>query len=183
MTARAKTNFLARRPFRGGGFSLIELIAVMVVAGVLGGVAVVSLTATTSNRSTMAAKQLARDLTFARQRAVATGTRSWVTFDTAAETWTILAEDPSNPGKVNAAVIIDPATGAEFVQRLGIDQFVGVQVVSAAFDGSGDIGFDWLGRPLNDTEAPLAAQGSVVLTGSHTITADVGTGHIAYVAP
>ncbi|MHC4102706.1 MAG: pilus assembly FimT family protein, partial [Planctomycetota bacterium] len=62
-----------RRLSGGGGFSLIELVAVMVVVGIISATAVVSLSSTTGNRATMAAKQLQRDMTFARQRAVATG--------------------------------------------------------------------------------------------------------------
>ena len=172
-----------RRLSRGGGFSLIELIAVMVIVGILAAVAAPVLSAATGARAAMAAKQLVRDLTFARQRAVATGTRSWVVLDTAADTWSVLAEDPSSPGRINAAVLTDPATSGPFVQSLGVNQFVGVQVVTAAFDGNVEIGFDWLGRPLNQTEAALAAQGSVTLSGSHVITVEVESGFVAYTPP
>ncbi len=92
-----------RRLSRGGGFSLIELIAVMIVVGILAAAVAPVLSATARTRAAMAARHLVRDLTFARQRAVATGTRSWVVFDTAAETWTVLVEDPASPGRINAA--------------------------------------------------------------------------------
>ena len=173
----------ARRPGKGGGFSLIELIAVMVVVGILAAAVVPVLSATTGARAAMAAKHLVRDLTFARQRAVATGTRSWVVFDTAADTWSVLAEDPNSPGRINAAVLTDPATSGPFVQSLGVNQFVGVQLVTAAFDGNAEVGFDWLGRPLNQTETALAAQGSITLSGSHVITVEVGSGFVDYTPP
>ena len=172
-----------RRLSRGGGFSLIELIAVMIVVGILAAAVAPVLSATASTRAAMAARHLVRDLTFARQRAVATGTRSWVVFDTAADTWSVLAEDPNSPGRINAAVLTDPATSGPFVQSLGVNQFVGVQLVTAAFDGNDEIGFDWLGRPLNQTEAALAAQGSVTLSGSHVVTVEVGSGFVAYAPP
>ncbi len=172
-----------RRLSRGGGFSLIELIAVMIVVGILAATAAPILSATTGTRSAMAARHLVRDLTFARQRAAATGTRSWVVFDTVANTWSVLAEDPNSPGRINAVVLTDPATSGPFVQSLGVNQFVGVQLVTASFDGNVEIGFDWLGRPLNQTETALAAQGSVTLSGSHVITVEVGSGFVAYTPP
>ncbi len=172
-----------RRLSRGGGFSLIELIAVMIEVGILAATAAPILSLTTGARAAMAARHLVRDLTFARQRAVATGTRSWVVFDTTAETWTVLAEDPNSPGRINAAVLTDPATSGPFVQNLGVNQFVGVQLETASFDGDVEIGFDWLGRPLNQSETALAAQGSVTLSGSHVITVEVGSGFVAYAPP
>jgi len=123
-----------RRPDRGGGFTLIELVAVLVIVAVLAAVAVPSLDAIGETRAAMAARQLLRDLTFARQRAVATGTRTWVVFDIDAETWSVLGEDPAAPGRAGATVLTDPATGRDHVQRLDAGSFVGVGISSAAFD-------------------------------------------------
>jgi Tfp pilus assembly protein FimT len=157
----------------------------MVVVGIIAGTAVVSLSSTTGNRATMAAKQLQRDMTFARQRAVATGTKSWVEFNTGTQTWTVRTEDPASPGRTDATVLIDPATGGNFVQALDASQFISVQLTSVDFDGSDWIGFDWLGRPLEMTgeATPLAGDGAVVLTGGHRVTVEKDTGHIAYVSP
>jgi type II secretory pathway pseudopilin PulG len=162
---------------------LIELIAVIVVLGILSAVAVPSLTSLGDTRERMAAHVLLRDLTFARQYAVATGTTTWVVFDASAETWQVLAEDPLSPGRAGASVMTDPATGAPFERTLGADEFVGVGIVSAAFDGNDEIGFDWLGRPFNAAETALAAQGVVTLTGGDVVNVVVGTGYAKHVAP
>ncbi|MHC4650807.1 MAG: pilus assembly FimT family protein [Planctomycetota bacterium] len=174
-----------RRLSGGGGFSLIELVAVMVGVGIISATADGSLSSTTGNRATMAAKQLQRDMTFARQRAVATGTPSWVEFDSVGQTWTVRVEDPSSPGRAGATVLTDPATNASFVQALDANQFISVQLTSVDFDAEDWIGFDWLGRPLKKTleTTPLAGEGSVVLTGGHKVTVEKDTGHIAYVSP
>ncbi len=175
---------VTRRPRRGGGFSLLELVAVMVIAGILAGVAVVTLSTTTGNRSKMAADQLLRDLTFARQRAVATGTPSWLQVDTGApNTWTILAEDPVSAGTgwSDAAILDDPATNQPFVQTLGVAPFIGVDLLTVGFDGNDKVKFDWLGQPRTwdgATETPLALDGTVTLSGGHTVTVEAETGHI-----
>jgi prepilin-type N-terminal cleavage/methylation domain-containing protein len=169
----------------GGGFTLIELIVVLVLVGILAATAVPSLATLTSSRAAAGARQVQRDVSFARESAILTGTRTWVIFSASTDTYSILVEDPSNPGRLNASVMTDPATGKDYQVTLGAagSEFSGVEITSAAFDGQQEIGFDWLGRPLNNAEADLAAQGTVTLSGGHLITVRVGTGMVTYVAP
>lgn len=164
-------------------FSLLELVAVMVIAGILAISAVPAMNSLADARADTAARDLHRDLSFARQRAVATGTRTWVVFDTAVETWSVLAENPSSPGRAGAAAITDPATGSAMTKRLGINAYGGVSVLSAAFDGAAEVGFDWLGQPLNSTESALAAPGSVQLTGGRIVSVVPGTGLVTLNLP
>ncbi len=155
----------------------------MVVVGIIAGTAVVSMSSTTGKRSAMAARQLQRDMTFARQRAVATGTRSWLDLDTVAQTWTVLVEDTGSLGRTDSLILTDPATGGDFVQALNTGTFVGVTMTVVDFDGEDWIGFDWLGRPLDETgeATPFGAHGSVTFSGGETVTIDKDTGHIAFV--
>ena len=46
-----------------------------------------------------------------------------------------------------------------------------------------EVGFDWLGSPLNGAETSLAATGTVTLTGTHVVNVEVETGLATYVAP
>lgn len=96
----------ARRPIRGGGFTLVEMVAVLVLVAIIAVVAVPSVNSFGDTRAAMAARQLQRDLTFARQRAIATGTKTWVSFNLAENAWTLLTEDPENPGR-NSATVLD----------------------------------------------------------------------------
>ncbi len=173
----------SRLAFARGGFTLIELVVVMLLTAILAASAIPAIGSITNTRQTVAAKTLLHGVTLARQNAVATGTRTWVVFDDATETWSILVEDPQNPGRTNAALMTDVATGHEFSEQLDTGDFSNVQIISVAFDGGAEIGFDWQGRPLNDAENDLAANGLVVLSGNHRITVEVETGHIQYVAP
>lgn len=177
------TNRRARRPAGGGGFTLIELIAIMVITAVLAAVSVPAFSNLADTRGVSASRMLLRDMTFARQRAVATGTTTWVVFDAGAHSWSILAEDPDNTGRAAATVLNDPATGRVFTQTLNAGDFNGVQMTAINFDSQDEIGFDWLGRPLNATEATMGTTGSVVLTGNHVVVVSMETGHVIYVAP
>ncbi len=172
------------RRFSGsGGFTLLETIAVMVLIAVLAAVAVVSMASTTANRASIAARALQRDLAYARQRAMATGLRTWVFFDTGAETWDVREEDAAAPGKAGATTLTDPADGAPMIETLGSGTSIGVGITSAVFDGDDEIGFDWLGQPLNSAESALAADGTVTLTDNHLVHVLARSGHVTYVEP
>lgn len=155
----------------------------MILVGVMAAVAAVSLGSTTANRSSIAARQLQRDLTYARQRAMATGLPTWVMFDTGAESWDVREEDAASPGKANATTITDPADGRPMIEVLGSGTFLGVGITTAVFDGAAEVGFDWLGQPLNSAETALAADGTVTLTNNHQVQVRARTGHVVYVAP
>lgn len=167
-----------RRPRTGGGFTLIELITIITIIGIVAAVAFPSLASLASTRRGAAQKVVLRDLSYARERAVSTGLRHWVIFSTSTNSYSVLAEPAGNPGRLNALTITDPATGSNYVQYLNTNQFVGVTLVSAAFDSGSEVGFDWQGRPLNNTAANLAAQGVVTLSGSKTVAVEANTGLI-----
>jgi prepilin-type N-terminal cleavage/methylation domain-containing protein len=169
---------VARRPYRGGGFSLIELIVVMVIAAIMAAVAVPTLSSLASTRSTAAARLLVRDLSYARERAIATGLQAWVVFDVAGSSYSLLQEPAGNPGRSHAVAVNDPAHQGSYVQTFGSGEFAGVFIVSAAFDSAAECGFDWLGKPLNSAQSALAANGVVTLSGSKTVTVQLGTGMV-----
>ena len=169
----------ARRPRRGGGFSLVELLAVLTVAAILAVVAVPTFSRLASTRAAAAGRLIVRDLSYARERAVTTGQRTWVTCNVGGNSYSLLQEPAGSPGKVNAVAISDIATRKSFVQTFGSGEFMGVTLASATFDGAADLGFDWLGKPLNSAQNPLAANGTVVITGGPTITVQTGTGLIS----
>src|SRR6266850_7093494 len=91
---------------RRAAFTLIELIAVISITAILAAVAVPSMTSLSANRSTIAGKQILRDISFARERAMLTGTRCWLTFNAVTDTYSVLSENPASPGRGGASVII-----------------------------------------------------------------------------
>jgi prepilin-type N-terminal cleavage/methylation domain-containing protein len=182
-------NYGARRR-RGGGFScvrrgftIIELIAVLLVVAIVAATAAPTLSGLADTRAAMAAKHLLRDMAFARQRAVATGVPVWIVFDLTDQEWEILEEDPNTPGRAGATPMVDPVTGRIYTIEMEVDDFAGISLVSVTIDGNVEIGFDWLGRPLNSADTDLAAVGTVTLTGNHRVTIEPTTGLAQYLEP
>ena len=155
---------------------MVELVAVMVLAGILAAVAVPAVGSISSTRAAAVQRQVQRDLSYARERAVSTGRGTWVTFSPVANTYAILQEPLGSPGRANAITVVDPATGRGFVNEVG-DLTPGVALLGASFDGGAEVGFDWKGRPVVTSGSSLSAAGVVTITGSRTVTVQPGTGH------
>ncbi len=172
-----------RRPHKGGGFTLLELTVLIIVLSILAAVSFPKLTSLGTTRARYAARQLFKDLTFARARAIATGKPVYVVFAPGSSTYTLLAEDPNNPGRANALTISDPSSLAPYQRSFGAGEFVGVSMVSAAFDGGNEVGFDWNGKPLNSTQTPLAATGTVTLTGGNLVQVQANGGLVTCTTP
>jgi prepilin-type N-terminal cleavage/methylation domain-containing protein len=166
----------ARRTLRGGGFSLIELLAVIAIAGIMAAVAVPTLSTLASTRTAAGAKLILRDMSYARERAITTGARTWVIFNVSGNSYSLLQEPTGNPGRANAAPLIDPGTQRSFGETFGSGQFAGVSLTAVSFDSGVECGFDWLGKPLNASQNTLANDGTVTLAGGKTITVKSGSG-------
>jgi hypothetical protein len=74
--------------------------------------------------------------------------------------------------------LADPTGPGALTQALNTGAYAGVSFTSVFFDGGAEVGFDALGRPLNHTEAPLAADGTIALSGASTVTVHALTGLI-----
>jgi prepilin-type N-terminal cleavage/methylation domain-containing protein len=136
-----------------GGFTLIELIAVLVILGVLAAAAAIkgsSLSA--SSRMQSAARMVGRDMVFARERAMATGSTHWVQFDTTNHWYTIKKDNPASPGWAGSSTITDLSRQKNFVTNLNRDEWLNVTFDTGGTFGSAPvsyiIGFDRSGRPV-----------------------------------
>ncbi len=153
----------------GGAFTLIELIVVMVCMAVVAAVAIPSMSNLGTQRQAVGARQVLRDLTYTRERAMAAGLTHWVSFNVSASTYSVLAENPASPGRAGATTITDPASGALFVQRLNTGALAGATLSAVAFDSTAEVCFDRLGRPGSTAAPALAADGTVSLSGGWVV--------------
>lgn len=150
-------------------FTLVELIAVMVLMAILAAVAVPSFASASAVPKSAAARLLAADMAYARQRAAATGERLWVRVDTGADTWSLLRDNPTAPGAEDAIAIERIGRSGAWIvtpQDLGLED---VDITRASFGGAATLGFDWLGRPLASDGAPLATDGVVLFASGQRI--------------
>lgn len=151
----------------------------MAVISIVAAVAVPALSSLSSTRGAFATRLIVKDLTLARERAMATGNAHYIVFAPGAETYTLLAQNPALPGRANADVLTEPSSGRSYIRTFGAGETAGVDIVSAVFDGAAEVGFDWKGRPLNSTQSDLAAQGTVTLGGGRTVSVAVGSGLVS----
>ena len=158
------------------GFTLIELVAVIVIVAILSGVAAASLGAVQDRRIAFALHETASDVTFARDRALATGCSMWVVFDVGADTYELRRDDMAAPGFANAKTIEDSMTGQLFIRDIRDVHGNAVDLTEANFAGSAIIGFDWMGRPILADGSPLPAAGSIAINVTAKATVAVETG-------
>ncbi|MBL1216079.1 MAG: prepilin-type N-terminal cleavage/methylation domain-containing protein [Planctomycetes bacterium] len=161
------------------GFTLIELVAVMVMVSIVGLVVIVpSMSDLTTSRQSGAATRVLHDIHAARQRAMARGTRLWVVFDADSDRYDVYVEPAGSPGRANRIPLVDPATGNEVGLQLNEWPYAGSGIDAIDVAGGTEIGFDYLGRALTEGEQILTQDGTVTLTGGHTLTIAARTGHV-----
>ena len=173
--------YRSRRSGGVGGFTLIEMVAVLVIVGIMSLTAAPVLSGMSSARQSAGASQMLLDINLARQTAVARGVRTWVVFDSANDTYTLYAEPSGNPGKANRVVMTDPVTGSQYVTDLanGIFTGGGITGVNISIGGAptSEVGFDYLGRSVGADENLLQSDGTIDLAGNHQITILARTGY------
>lgn len=194
-----RTRSISRRaPTPERGFSIIELIATVVIISVLAAVAITRTSNTYQERQRAVARRVVSELNFARELALATGRSTWVKVYPSNETieyyQTALA---SSPLASTAVAITDPATHRSMSTLLnsasGEMNTSGVAIGSFAGSTSTTswVGFDWRGRPTSDTNAVLTTDTSLTITAASgsvtfsdiTITIAARTGAISITMP
>lgn len=150
----------------------------MVIMGVLAAAAAPSFNSLASTSGAVTHRDALALLTFARERAMTTGVRSWVVVDLQAQTASVLVENPDVPGRAGALALTDPATNAPAAIRFDSGRAQGTRIVSVALNNGSEVGFDALGRPLDASAAPLIG-GTVRLTGNVAVTIEPQTGAVS----
>ncbi len=159
------------------GFSLIELLIVIVILGIAAAIAVPMISSAASMQIRAAGSMVAADLEYAKSMAISRGQMYSVVFDAGNETYEI--RDPNNsvighPIKKGFTYVVDFANDGR------LDR---VDVVSANFDGETTIGFDYLGSPYSVGGSSSALNSGVISLQaggiSKTVTIEAVTGFIS----
>jgi len=148
-----------------GGFTLAEIIVVVVIIGIAAAVIVPLVVDTGDMQATAAARMIAADLQYAQNQAITRQQDITVTFDAADNSYVV-----SNA----SGTLIHPITKKAYsVDFDTADGFGNLNVVSASFGGTGSVTFDELGSPGSAGTITIQAGASV-----YTVSVTGATGRV-----
>ena len=149
---------LGRNSFGRQAFTLVEILVVVVILGIAAAMIVPRVTDTGDLQVESAAREMLADLQYAQSEAIVTQLPTTVTFNDAAESYTL-----SN----TKGTLVHPLTKRSFTTSFPNTQGVqGVTITSSNFNGGHTVTFDALGGPDNGGSVTLAAN-------AHTYRVDV----------
>ncbi len=155
-------------------FTTVELIIVIVIVSILAVVVIAGSGGIARTRISVTANRVKGDIRYAREEACTRHMRTWVEFDAAGETYSLYVGDD----KATRVLMTDPMTRGNYVVQLNTGDYSGVEMISANFDGKTTLEFDSMGTPYDWKSGPLAADGTITLTGGVIIVVVRGTGMV-----
>ena len=172
---RNRQSILKLSRIRLGGFTLVEMVIVVIILSIAAMMAIPFATSGTSTQLKAAATIISSDLEYAKSMAISRGQKYWVDFDEGSESYSIK--------DVNGVIISHPIKKAfpytiNFAADSRLDR---VNITSVNFDSADTVGFDYLGSPLQSDGSYLISPGQIELSaGSSTMTVNVEpvTGYI-----
>jgi type II secretion system protein H len=152
------------------GFTLVEIIVVVVITGILSFIALASL----SNHQTTfeyesIIKRIATDVRFAQQLAISEGRSARVYIDITNNRYYLKWDD--------GAYVKQPLGNADFIVQLGEGEFSSTNITSTAFT-SGRLDFTTTGRPLNAGAEFAGELNLVTINNAKRIVINANTGFL-----
>jgi len=133
------------------GFTLIELIMVMLIIGIIGVLVMTPKSFLTQIRETDAASKIKSDIRYAQSLALSSQKRTKIVFNTAS--YSVTSENSSGGWDL----IKNPLTRTDFSVNLAADGYPGVNITT---NFGGSLIFDAAGRP--DTSGTINVGGTVL---------------------
>jgi len=188
MLAHRKSQPIAPRHFRG--FTLVEILAVVVILGIASAIIIPQMGTRDDMRAAAAARTLVADLIYAQNQAISSGKMVYVKFDVVKNKYTLLTT-ASSGGDV---ALTNPMTQTAYTTQFGSSArgWEVVAINSAVFNGADatfrpmyTVAFDEIGSPYvfnyTNNQTNDLNDGSVVIkAGQFTTTVSVAaaTGEI-----
>jgi prepilin-type N-terminal cleavage/methylation domain-containing protein len=151
------------------GFTLVELVVVMVMVGIVSYFAVAKIVGNdTEIKTTTALDKIAADVRFAQQLAVSESREVRVYIDQSNNKYYLKYSDDS--------YVSELIGGGNFVVQFGSGEFKGVQIASTGFSG-GRLDFDSRGDPSNNGTS-FTGEKTLVTIGSKSLKVRAGSGMV-----
>ena len=160
---------------RRGGFTLVEILAVVVILGIISAVVLPQMASRDDQRAAAAARVVMADLLYVQSRAVSQQRVHYVKFDVVLKRYEVL--DQWLPPRV----IKNPVDGSTYQVAFGPGSASGLtemMLESAAFDAKAVLAFDVMGiphgvDPVTGAMTPLVNGAVVVSCGAYKLTVTV----------
>jgi len=135
------------------GFTLIELVMVIVIVGILAVIAVPRFESFYAIKLDGATKKVVSDIRYAQQLAIARHEDYRVVFDVANNNYEVRRVS-------DGSFATDPFTRADFIVNFNTDaQYKGIRISNTNFGGT--LQFDWQGIPRDGNGTALTSEGSI----------------------
>ena len=154
--------------FRNRGFTLIELVAVIVIIAIAAMLAIPMFSSAAGIQIRAAADMMAADIEYAKSMAISRQKTYTVIFDESAESYRIQDE---------SGIISHPVTHKDYVVNFKTDSRVNnVNIVDADFASSEQVSFNYLGSPDPDNggSVTLSADAETIM-----VTVEAVTGYVS----
>ncbi|MFA5100127.1 MAG: MerR family transcriptional regulator [Candidatus Omnitrophota bacterium] len=139
------------------GFTLIEFVMVIVIAGIIAVLAVPRFAAFNTIKLNSAVKKIVSDIRYTQSLAVSSHDMYGMTFDAGQERYEVRRIRDNSYAK-------DPFSRQDFIVNFATDPlYGGMNIVSAMFGNTNQLRFGWNATPLDANNVPLAAEGSVAV--------------------
>ena len=190
---RSRVAVAAPASRRRGGFTLTEILAVVVILGIASAIIIPQMGTRDDMRVKAASRTLIADLIYAQNLAISTGQVVYVRFDVAGNSYSLLTSPLSTKAKKGDPVS-HPVTQSDYVTQFGSTArgWESVRIESAVMNGVDvnyrpefTVGFDEIGSPhvwsYDVDQRNELADGTIVLRAgqfTNTVTISPATGEI-----